>query len=627
MIGARSSLAAGAAALLAMMLPLLAGAGAGAGADPAPTAGADGVSSNTERGFAIFQSKCLSCHGNPAYERAPSPAALRQMTPEHIYDVLTNGVMYPVIGNQLSDADRKVAAEMISGHLMGSRKAVAELPNKCPAGASRSSADQGSNWDGWGGNTSNTRYQADPGSHLTAATVPKLKLKWAFGLPGSSSSYSQPTVVAGRVYFGTDTGTIYSVDAHSGCVYWSFQAQSGVRNALTVGPADGRSAVFFGDLKANVYALDAETGRQLWTMRAEDNYTDRVTASPQLYEGVLYTPISSFEEFAARSPNFSCCTSVGEIVAIEAATGRKIWNRYIIPERPQPVRKNKDGVQQYAPAGGSIWNTPAVDPIKGAIYFGTGDATTFPAAETTDAVMALALGDGKPLWSYQVQPKDSFLVGCWGDTVTDNCPKAEGPDWDISAAVILTTDKSGRRLALVATKPGDVVAVDPDHDGQVVWRMNVSGKLAVSAPASGGKPSYTGMFWGGATDAENVYYGLSGGGIVAIRLTDGHIAWRRELPPASGKTSSNATPVTEIAGLLLIGGSDGRLHALSSHDGAELWHDDTARSFETVDQVPAHGGSIVSPGPTVADDMVFVASGYSIVQSLTGNVVLAYGLE
>src|SRR6185312_16903768 len=52
------------------------------------------ASLNTERGYAIFQRSCLTCHGNPQFERAPSPSALREMTPEHIYDALTSGAMY-----------------------------------------------------------------------------------------------------------------------------------------------------------------------------------------------------------------------------------------------------------------------------------------------------------------------------------------------------------------------------------------------------------------------------------------------------------------------------------------------------------------------------------------------------
>jgi polyvinyl alcohol dehydrogenase (cytochrome) len=167
--------------------------------------------------------------------------------------------------------------------------------------------------------------------------------------------------VSARVFVGTDTGFVYALDAQTGCVFWSFETKAGVRNAMTIGPARGTSharyAVYFGDLKANVYALDAQTDAPLWTSHVEEHYTGRVTAAPALYEGRLYVPISSWEEFSARSLDYPCCTAVGNVVALDIATGAQIWKTYVIPVRPKPAAKNSKGVQQWAPAGGSVWNT------------------------------------------------------------------------------------------------------------------------------------------------------------------------------------------------------------------------------------------------------------------------------
>jgi polyvinyl alcohol dehydrogenase (cytochrome) len=554
------------------------------------------------------------------------------MSPEHIYDVLAHGVMFPIIGNKLSEPDRKVVAEMISGRLMGSSVgSAATMPNRCPANPPMTDPAQGSAWNGFGLNVRNTRYQRDPGKKLNAGSIGQLKLKWAFGLPGSSSVYSQPVVVAGRVFIGTDTGTIYALDARSGCVYWSYQARSGVRNALTVGPlktsAGIRNGVFFGDLKSNVYGLDAQDGREAWVSHVEENITDRVTASPQLYKGVLYTPISSWEEFAAKTITFSCCTSVGKIVAVDAATGRVHWGKYVIPTRPRPTTKNSAGVQQYGPAGASVWNTPAVDPKRNAIYFGTGDATTAPTPKTSDAVMAMDMTTGKMLWSYQVHRNDTFLVGCRPqDAAPSNCPQVEGPDWDIPVSLILT-QAGKRRLILVATKPGDVLALDPDRNGALVWRMNVSGPLAATPTPQPGATRYSGMMWGGTTDGRNVYYGLTGGGMAAVRVADGKLMWRTPLNATAENPVSNGSPATGIPGAVLIGGSDGAVFAVSSASGEVLWHYDTARKFDTVNNVPANGATISSAGATVAGDMVFLGSGYSVTQGTPGNVLLAFGLD
>ena len=587
------------------------------------------VSSRTETGYGIFERSCLNCHGNPQFERAPSPAALREMTPEHIYEVLTAGSMYPVIGNTLSDADRKVVAEMIAGRLMGSGATRAAIPpgarcNKNPPLRALSDSD----WNGWGRDIRNTRFQPKPGKKLSAASIVHLKLRWAFGYPGSSSAYAQPTVAGGRLFVGTDTGVLYALDANTGCVHWTFQAKSGVRAAASVARLSGVGAVdygvFFGDLKSNVYGLDARSGRLLWMTHVEEDITDRVTTAPTLYDGVLYVPISSWEEFAASSPTFSCCRSVGKVVALNVRNGETLWSRYVIPERPHPVRKNSQGVQQFAPAGGSVWNSPTLDPKTHAVFLGTGDATTAPAAPTTDAILSLSMTSGQPLWSYQVQANDTFLGGCWGKPLPDNCPPINGPDWDIPQSAILLTLPSGARRIVVATKPGDVLALDPDRRGNLLWRMNVSGALAVPVSLGTRPAPQSGMLWGGATDGQSVYYGLSGGGAVSIRADDGQLLWKADLKaPGQEKAQSNASPVSVIPGVVLLGGTDGTLHALATDTGKDLWHFDTVRSFPTVNHVPAKGGSIVSAGPVIAQGMVFIGSGYSVLGGTPGNVLLA----
>ena len=88
---------------------------------------------------------------------------------------------------------------------------------------------------------------------LRAAQVPSLQLKWAFGFPNGSSAYGQPAVAGGRVFVGSDNGFVYSLDAATGCVYWSFEAKAGVRTAISLGTiktATGtRHAAYFGDLR------------------------------------------------------------------------------------------------------------------------------------------------------------------------------------------------------------------------------------------------------------------------------------------------------------------------------------------------------------------------------------------
>src|SRR6516225_2790942 len=59
----------------------------------APQGGGQRGAPGTENGIAVFQTQCMTCHGNPNVERAPSPNAIREMSPERIYAALTSGVM------------------------------------------------------------------------------------------------------------------------------------------------------------------------------------------------------------------------------------------------------------------------------------------------------------------------------------------------------------------------------------------------------------------------------------------------------------------------------------------------------------------------------------------------------
>jgi polyvinyl alcohol dehydrogenase (cytochrome) len=584
-------------------------------------------SAGTESGFAVFQQRCMGCHGNPNVERAPSPATIREMSPERIYDALTTGAMKGQ-GSSLSEDQRRMVATFMSGRPLGSLQQgdAKSMQGQCSSNPPLADLSSGPAWNGWGVDITNSRFQSAKAAGLTADSVPHLKLKWAFGYPNGLSAFGQPSVVSGRVFVGTDIGYIYSLDAKTGCVYWSYQTKGSVRNAISVGAVKGqgstRYGVFFGDAHANVYGLDAQDGHLLWTTKVDDHFVARITAAPTFYNGSLFVPVSSSEEFTAATLDYPCCTSRGSVVALNASTGEKIWKTYVMDE-PKPTKKNSKGVQNYAPAGGSVWNSPTVDPQRNAVYFGTGDGETEPAPKTTDAIMAVDIKTGKVLWSYQAQAGDAFLGGCNGPSRTDNCPSENGPDLDFGNSPILKTLGNGKRVLVAATKDGNVIALDPDRNGAVVWHTNV----APSDPNATGPNAFLarlgGIVWGGASDGQNLYYGLTRGGMTAVQLSTGEKLWYTPLAKP-GTRVNNSAATTAIPGVAFVGGSDGRLHALSTKDGKILWEYDTSHEYETVNKVPAKGGAISAPGPTVVDGMLFIGSGYAVTGANSGNVLLAF---
>ena len=601
---------------------------------PAPQGGGRGpITPGTESGFATFQTRCSVCHGNPAVERAASPSAIREMTPERIYDALATGSMQ-VQSQGLNDAQKRALAEFMSGRPLGSAKqgAAAGMPNRCTTNPSLTDPARGSSWNGWGNGLANTRFQTARAAGLTATQVPRLKLKWVFGYPTGVSANGQPTVVSGRVFVGSDNGFFYSLDAKTGCVYWSFEQGSIVRNAPTVGPISGqgssRYAVYFGDGLANVYALDAQTGRLLWKTKADPHFIARITAGTTFYSGKLFVPVSSSEEFSSGNADYSCCTSRGSVVALDANTGKPIWKAWVVPDEPKPYRTQPNGVVLYKPAGGAVWNAPTVDPVRGAVYFGTGDATTAPSPKTTDAIMAVDVNTGKLLWSYQATENDVFMGGCNGANKSEACPSPMGPDMDIGNSPILKTLPNGKRVLLAGTKSADVFALDPDNNGALLYRVNATG--APPTGTTGGRGGRGSIVWGGAADDQHVYYGVGGAGLAAIRPATGERAWVFTAPAAAagGRGGGLGAAPTVIPGVVFEGASDGKLYAVSAADGKQLWEFSTAQEFETVNRMVAKGGAISVSGAVVVDGMVFVGSGYAVGSGASGgNVLLAFGVD
>jgi polyvinyl alcohol dehydrogenase (cytochrome) len=582
----------------------------------------------------LFKTYCAICHESTSGEQARGPerSVLRQMTPEHILDVLEKGAMKAQAAER-SRVQRRILAEYLSGKSFG--EAPSDLIPKsafCGGGAgSFSATGTGPAWNGWSPAMTNTRFQPADAAGLSATDVPRLKLKWAFGYPGASSGGTQPVVVGGRLYVGTAEGDIYSLDAKTGCVHWTFQAEAGVRSAINIGKTgEGRAAAFFGDQSANVYAIDLSTGKLLWRTKVDDYWRSAITAAPALYGEHLYVPVSSREESQVGDPKYPCCRFRGSMVALDTSNGKVVWKTYTIPEEADHIGKNSVGTQLWGPSGVPIWNTPAIDVKRGLLYSGTGNNYSSPATNLSDSIVAFDMATGKIRWVSQVIENDIWNTSCLRPNRNPAvCPEADAPDADFSSSPILIELKNGRQIIFAAAKSSVVYALDPDQNGKIIWqqRMGVGG-------ASGG------VMWGPAADTEKVYVANAdfdpahpdtAGGLSAFDPGTGQMVWSVRTPSCENKKPckpSLAAAVTAIPGVVFSGTMDGRLRALSTQGGKVLWEYDAAQSYDTVNRVKANGGSMSNAGPTVVGGMVFVNSGYSHHGGIIpGNVLLAFSVD
>jgi len=276
-------------------------------------------------GPTLYKQLCASCH-EAGTERAPNRDALRAMTPERVLTALEGGPMLSMAAGR-TGVERRAIAEYVTGKPFSQALSMTPLPQAmCKAGGALARGEfnplTGPRWNAWGMNASNTRYQDAAMAGLSAADVPKLRVKWAFGFPGELSVDSQPTVTGGRVFAGTQSGAVYALSAATGCVHWVFQAAAAVRAAVTVGQIQTRSgsrvAAFIGDRSANVYAVDATSGELLWKTRVDDFPFARVTGSPTFHNGRLYVGVASGEETAGAVADYECCRFRGSLLATAA---------------------------------------------------------------------------------------------------------------------------------------------------------------------------------------------------------------------------------------------------------------------------------------------------------------------
>ncbi len=530
--------------------------------------------------------------------------------------------------------------------LLGGAANTALADNACPSAAGPVALSN-AQWNGWGRGLDNTRYQPEPA--IRASDVAKLAVKWAFGYP-SGTEFGQPTIVDERLFVASSSGRIYSLDAKTGCTYWTYDAAAGSRTAITIGELartriaalprrlkrtlahldviKAPSAAFFGDDTGAVYALDAQKGSLLWKTQVDTHPMARIVGAPMLYNDRLYVTVSSTEGAAAANPGYGCCTFRGSVAALDIAAGRTLWKSYTVLEEPQPTRKSSAGIQEFGPAGAAITSSPTVDPKRNVLYVATGVSATGVEQSLTNAVVAFDVADGKLRWVKQLLRPEAGPGGA-----------------GFSSSPVLRTLATGNQVLLAGQKSGIVYGLDPDHGGEILWQTKIGDNAAgaagggasgiasaVGPPGVAGNPG--GVAWGSAADHRSLYVATSGllvqpanasGSLTALDMTTGAARWHTAAPePACSWgehhcSHAQAQAVTVMPGSAFSGSMDGHLRAYSTIDGKILWDFDTARDFTTKNGVKASGGPLDHGGATIVNGMVYVNSGNALLAFSVGG--------
>lgn len=594
-------------------------------------------------GGGLFNQHCAGCHDDPA-QRAPSRAALGQMSLESIMVALEFGKMQPM-ASHLSKTQKGLIAFHLSGDDSASYQWLASA--RCDAsGTASAAAPMAGSWGGDG----NRRYSA---SNLTSGNVGELQLAWSFALPRVADMRSQPAVIGDTLYLGDKSGRLWALDRHSGCVRNQIKLASGVRSAITVMQHNGRQQLLLADSLASIYAIDPATLAINWQRPVGNSAYSVISGSIATYNGNIYVPLSSYEVAAAGQPGHRCCTSHGGVVALDGASGQTLWSWQSTAEATERS-VTPAGVEQLGPSGASIWSTPTIDAQRNRLYVGSGENFTHPATITSDAILALDLDSGKLLWSFQALAGDVWNAACL--TGGANCPSDAGPDFDFGASVIMTSDSHGRPLLLAGQKSGHIYALDPDADGALLWQQRI-----------GEGTSNGGIHWGMAAADGQLFVPLADPerparpdytpmpGVYAFNIDDGTLRWALaaergcDYNPANrplvglAATASGAprdlaqeyrcsyyhghsAAVTASNDIILSGRLNGQVNAYRQADGELLWQAETARPVAASNGIDGHGGAIDVGGQLIVGDWLYVSSGYSMFGQLPGNLLLAYKL-
>jgi len=573
----------------------------------------------------LFTENCASCHMDGGQSKAPSMIHLGRMTPKSTLAAMEI-VKMQSLSKHINKEDKIAIAEYLTKRKYSTEK---KSLNYCqnletPLGKTL--------YTGWGGNLEGSGFIPESISKLPIEKIPNLKLKWAFGIEAGTLTRAKPNIIGDYIIFGNQFGEVYCLSMHTGCVKWMFEEEAEIKDELGVkeDSANGQN-IFFSDFARNSYALHANDGALIWKTKVNINPANAVTGTVAYYDDLVYVPLSSMEVVTAAQNNYEYCTSSGEIVALNANSGKIVWRHRVVSEMPSERGVNRIGAKKFGPSVAPVWSSPTIDVKRGVLYYGTGENYSLPATKTSDALQPIDLKTEELKWNFQTTSNDIYIDGC--SSPLANCPDLLGPDLDFGMAPILTTRKDGSEVLIVGQKSGMVHCLNPET-GKPIWQKRIGRGSALG-----------GIHWGMAKDGQLAFAANSdwldyGGeanfdyspGLFAIDLMTVEVVWKSSPDPKNcrGKDSchsTNSAAPTAIKGAIFAGSLDGHARAHDSKTGKVLWDFDTNISFETINKVDAKGGAIDGPGPVIVNGMVFFNSGYGLFGQNSGNVLLAFSPE
>jgi quinohemoprotein ethanol dehydrogenase len=538
------------------------------------------------------------------------------------------------------------------------------------------------NWLKVGGSLSNENWS--PLDQINRENVGKLKAVWQTHLDGSAvatkySGEAQPVVYDGVLYIVTGADDVFAISVKTGEILWRYKANLD-QSITTVccgwtsrGLALGGGNVYVGQLDGKLVALDQSSGKPAWTIQAEQwqqGYT--ITAAPLYYDGMVIAGFAGGENGTR-----------GRVKAFDAKDGHLIWTFYTIPGPGEIGHETwpKD-TDAWKYGGATVWQTPALDPELGLIYFTTGNpgpdfnGRIRPGDNLfANSMVAIEAKTGKYRWHFQQihhdlwdydGPNPVMLFDVMvGGRMRKAAAEANKAGW-----VYILDRTNGKPLVGIDEKPvaqeprqftaatqpiprGDAfvpqsIDVAPEgytlvNQGRVFTPFWGEGVVAKPSPRGGANwppSSYdpntnyyyvcasdaAALFKGGEEDEKfpqsgQRYLGSAFGGMPLP--TNGIFAaldmkTNRLVWQQRWKDSCYSGSVSTAGGLTFVGRNDGRMTALNSANGQKVWEFQTGAGVNAPASVFEYQG----------DEYVAVYSGGSLFAGATrGDSIFLFSLK
>ncbi len=388
-------------------------------------------------------------------------------------------------------------------------------------------------------------HHADVDAELTAQSVGQLQPAWTFD-PGENVTH-MPLVDAGVLYTADWGGEVFALDARTGRPIWRAQ----VEQPRTEWPWHGfagtgaldEATLYEASVEGNVFAIDRGTGDVRWQKRFVTDPHAGSLARLMVYDGVLYLGVQSVEEPLSKMQQNFEVNFQGQVVALDAATGRELWRL------PLVLPPN---------TGVPMWTGFALDPALGTLYFTTGNNYTGEATELSDSLVAVDAKTGSVKWHRQVVPHDVWTMA-----------EPKGPDYDFTGAPQLFAaeiDGQPRELVGAGNKSGTYHVWDR-RTGGPIWTTTVGyGHVGggIHADASIGRDRI--FIWG-----NHAYpYGKPNEHPMDIKAVDarsGEYIWVSPKAQPAALTSAGF-----LAGdIYFVPSLDGMIRGYRASDGKHVW--------------------------------------------------------